>query len=165
MNLTYAVAKKLPISKYDFFGYFIPGIVFFSSIFYYEYLLSYNKLANRDLFFYDFIHLQLPYFATEANWIISITLVFMDLILIYTLGHIISSVSSLFIDRILIYKGYGYPYEFLLGQIETEKFLSYDKYFSNRFSPTRINIYSSFFYRSMYFYINFILLFFIPNIE
>jgi len=151
--------RKLPLTKYDFFGYFLPGFVFIFSILFYEYLCVNDKANFEHYYFLNFFRLQINFInLNQKIWIYPLVVSLIDIFIIYIVGHIISSVSSLFIDRILIYKAYGYPYEFLLT-VEKEKdqssiFSHSEEFIKNRFSPEKRSFYSHYFYTSVYFYIN-----------
>ncbi len=141
----YAQHNHIPFGTYDFFGYLIPGLTFMSSIFFYEFytleILSRYKITNNNFHkpVYTISKLILSNDLT-SNWILSLFSVLIIVCIIYTIGHVVASASSFFIDRVLIHKGYGYPYEFLLG-IESKK----EKYSVN-------------FYRGLYFWINILLI-------
>jgi len=117
-------------TQYDIFAYFIPGITFILGIFYYEFRL-FNEIKS------DSIHIPIYHGITEIfknvstlNWILSFFFIIVSISLIYATGHIVSSASSLFIDRALVYKGYGYPYEYLLnynGLVCQDHFASVNK--------------------------------------
>ena len=126
---------KVPLTAYDIFGYLIPGITFLICVLSFEFW-AIHKLG--DSFHAPcFTLLKITYFDTlERNWALSILYVAILLNFTYVIGHIISSASALFIDRMLIFKGYGYPYEFLLN------------------IPSKTPPYSRSFYRGLFFWLN-----------
>lgn len=85
---------KIPFSFFDFFGYLFPGFIFTISIIW---LLIPNDPMTKIINFFnltkDFMYLSL--FAT--------------FIIIYGIGHIVSSFGSYLFEGMLIGKWLGYP--------------------------------------------------------
>ena len=42
------------------------------------------------------------------------TYIALGIVFLYATGHVVAAISSFFLDRILVFKGYGYPYTFLV---------------------------------------------------
>lgn len=110
---------RLPLTAYDFLGYLVPGAALLLSMFIFE--LWGRRLPssvfNPGQSFHSPIMTVLSIHSSieASSWALQAIFLVAIAALSYICGHIIASVSSLFIDRVLIYKGYGYPYETLLG--------------------------------------------------
>lgn len=53
--------------------------------------------------------------SMPPGWVSQAFLVSVVTLLCYTVGHFLDSLAKLLIDRTLIFKGYGYPYQYLLA--------------------------------------------------
>ena len=132
------VRLRIPFSTYDIFGYVIPGGAFILVIFLFEYYLHANYGDTLSIPIHTMISLTFPDMYVDS-WIVVLIYSLILLGVAYVAGHIISSVSSFAIDKTLVYKGYGYPYEYLLN-IDKPKI--------------ERNSYSTNFYRGSFLWIN-----------
>jgi len=136
------IGLRVPLSTYDIFGYVIPGVtlLLFIILFEFWFLHEVSNISGIHTPLYTLI--KITYLNVFSNnWVLSIAYLLILLNFSYVIGHVVSSASSLLIDRILIYKGYGYPYETLLNIPSHE-----------------IRLYSSTFYKGLFFWTNIYLL-------
>lgn len=117
---------KIPISAYDIFGYFIPGAIALLAAYFFEFLTNLQLTKPIDLYLPLLTAFNVSGEAVfDVNqWVLSVMFFIAILIIIYIIGHIVSSLSSFCIDRVLIFKGYQYPYQILLGLKNDTKDLS-----------------------------------------
>jgi len=141
LTARYEWTKRFPFSPYDFFGYLIPGSIFFFSIYIFEQIP--NSAISKDFHipFITIINTLFPKDAVSNLWYVYIPII---LICIYVMGHIISGVSSLFLERIFIKKVYNYPYSMLLKHPSSPKL--------------QCSRYSSYYYAALFFWLNFLIL-------
>jgi len=130
---------RIPFTSYDVFGYVIPGTILLVAIYLFEVWARHEIGTSCHTPIYTILK-QARTIVFSQDWVLSIFLIFIFLIIAYAIGHLIATLSSLVLDRILIYKGYGYPYKFLLN-IKSKKNLQH---------PIRKP-----YYRGMFFWLNF----------
>src|SRR5437588_8940403 len=105
-----------PFSAYDFFAHLIPGLTFFACLYIFEVGIDKNDLI-QDAFFSNY---NIRWLITETrpapdvNFLRNAGFLLISILFVYAISHVIASISSFFIDRLLIYKGFGYPYRFLV---------------------------------------------------
>lgn len=111
---------KIPFTFFDFFGYLFPGFIFFVAILW---ILVPEQAYQKTI---DFFNL-----TKDFKYIIS----FAILIIIYSLGHVVSSLGSYLFEGLLVGKWLGYPSEHLFNdeRKNTWPFSSYGKNYSERF--------------------------------
>lgn len=111
---------KIPFNFFDFFGYLIPGLIFTIAIIW--------VLKPKDTYqeIFDFL-----ISTKDLIYIVS----FLIIIIIYSLGHIVSSLGSYFFESLLVGKLLGYPSNNLFAGKEknTWPFSSYGKNYSKEF--------------------------------
>lgn len=98
------VKQTLPFSKYDFFGYLMPGLIF--TLAFYGWSLYANLSWVSYLDKVDIINLSIGG---------SIFFMFFSFAVVYFFGHIIGSISHILYDRILIRNIIGYPLQYILN--------------------------------------------------
>lgn len=96
-------SKSWPFSSYDFFGYLMPGLIFFMTLC--AWLIYADYISLPEDFIKEFKSVAI------GNSIIILFIVFS---ISYFLGHLIGAVSHLLYDRILIRNIIGYPFQRLL---------------------------------------------------
>lgn len=105
--------EKLPVpSISELLGYLAPGAAALGVVY-----LAEAYLATVDGRFAAPLHAAaglLGWGVMPDGWILQALVAVAILLLCYLAGHLIDSVGKLFIDRTLIFKGYGYPYQYLL---------------------------------------------------
>jgi len=115
--------RSLPFTIYDFFGYLIPGLISLLIPLIYDIILLFihpNTLRNEfHTPIYKLISISIP--SNINNWVFSIFLIFVILIVCYISGHLIATVSGLMVDKYLIKTGIEYPFINLLGFPYEEK--------------------------------------------
>lgn len=108
--------SKLPMSAYDLMGYIIPGATLLTSAFLFEFEPREQLHIKIVAPLYSSLYNLWPDMSgSHGHWILGVVFFVLLVAVAYVCGHLVSSVSSFLIDRIFIYKGYGYPYEQLLG--------------------------------------------------
>lgn len=112
--------EKIPFNLFDFFGYIIPGLIFTIAIIWV--LIPENTYQKTIDFFKS---------VTDFKYIISFVIV----IMIYGLGHVISSLGSYLFEGLLVGEWLGYPSKNLFNseQKNTWPFSSYGKSYSKEF--------------------------------
>lgn len=112
--------SDIPFNFFDFFGYLIPGIIFTIAII--CVLIPDNTYQNTIDFFKS---------ITDFKYIISFVIV----IMVYGLGHVVSSLGSYLFEGLLIGKWLGYPSEnFFNSKVKnTWPFPSYGNNYSKEF--------------------------------
>lgn len=134
---------RLPFPSYDMFNYLLPGVAFLLTTLCFEYSIYHQSatfLAAPYRLHYPLIDTLSTVSIISAPWAFQVLLLIAIVLFCYIIGHIIATVSSLSIERVLVYKGYGWPYETLLGV------QAYD----NPASP--IHTLSRFYYRALFFW-------------
>ncbi|MCR4418103.1 MAG: hypothetical protein NUV92_10230 [Ignavibacteria bacterium] len=109
---------RITFHTYDFLGYFLPGAVFLSIIYVFEYLIK--DYYKKDQFppFYYITSLSKSYlFSSDSHWAFEIILIVLFIIFCYSLGHLIASIAAFFLDRLLVGKCFKYPYVILFKLI------------------------------------------------
>ncbi len=112
---------KLSFSTYDFLGYFIPGIIFFTIIVIFE--LKISTLFDVNLYtpIYKFYSEYIfDKSVTTINWVESLLIFIILISTFYVFGHIIASISAFIIDRNLIGKCSRYPYIVFLNIVNND---------------------------------------------
>lgn len=111
-----------PFSSYDFFGYLIPGGIFFLTVFIFDYW-AYDSMTFKHNPIWTLVRLFKPINENNhLNTFDSIAFILASLLVIYVIGHIIAALSSFFIDRMLIKKGHFYPIKsILIGQSRNDE--------------------------------------------
>ncbi len=112
--------SNIPFNFFDFFGYLIPGLIFTTAIIWV--MIPENTYQKTIDFFNS---------TKDFTYIIS----FVILIIIYGLGHVVSSLGSYLFEGILVGKWLGYPSKNLFNREEknTWPFSSYGKNYSKEF--------------------------------
>ena len=147
----------IPFSSYDFFGYLAPGIAFITLIFSFEFYMrcNVNGYSSFLLSFIKYVIKYQSYLIQKLGLIYQIAILIFAILLIYILGHFISTLSSFFIDRILIFKSYGYPFNNLILQSDISEVRDIKK--DHDYASAN-------FYKATFFWINiFVVSFFINN--
>lgn len=105
-------STRVPFDLYDFFGYIFPGSILFSAILLSLFFLGILTQQQLVRFFAEF---------ESLNWAVEIFLLFSVFVLLYLLGHLISTTSSTVIDRMLVRATVGYPFEHLFEYYPTSR--------------------------------------------
>lgn len=111
---------KIPFTFFDFFGHLFPGFIFTITIFW---LLIPEQTYQKTIDFFSS--------TKDFKYIIA----FAILLIIYSLGHVVSSLGSYLLEGLLLGKWLGYPSENLFGteRKNTWPFSSYGKNYSKKF--------------------------------
>ncbi len=111
---------KIPFSFFDFFGYLFPGFI---ATIAFIWLIIPNDAYQRTIDFFNS--------TKDFKYIIF----FVILIMIYGLGHVVSSLGSYLFEGILIGKWLGYPSEnlFRRERKNTWPFSGYGRNYSEKF--------------------------------
>jgi len=112
-----ALLKIAPFDAYDFFGYLTPGLTLFLNVLIYEMALrvhahqtTFGHAGRFTAAAWKFVH-----DLSDVHWSLVTAGFALLLLTSYVVGHVVASVSSLYLERALVVRGYGYPYENLLG--------------------------------------------------
>jgi hypothetical protein len=112
--------SDIPFNFFDFFGYLIPGIIFTIAIIW---VLIPDNTYQKTIDFFKSIE--------DFKYIISVIIV----IMVYGLGHVVSSLGSYIFEGILVGMWLGSPSDNLFNSKEknTWPFSSYGKNYSKEF--------------------------------
>lgn len=110
-------ALTIPFTLYDFFGYLLPGIVFWLTVILSldATRISYSILDSTkplDVLNKLIIFSQFERILKEYPWFVSAT----SLLVAYISGHLIASISSYFGERLFVENILGYPGEILFSE-------------------------------------------------
>jgi hypothetical protein len=115
---------RFTVTTYDFLAYFVPGFVFILCVYFIEDLLiqkinfeasNYFLLFKIHYIFNPIINLL----KESNNWLYSLLMALLLIIISYVIGHIVASFSAFFLDRNLIGRYFKYPYKTLLKYTKT----------------------------------------------
>jgi hypothetical protein len=104
-------AAAWPFDAYDAFGYLAPGATLLAVASAFELSLRWYAL-DKDT---TLAVARYARAALQTHWSLPVLFLALTIVAAYVAGHIVSSFSGLFLDRGLVVRGYGYPYETLLG--------------------------------------------------
>jgi len=111
--------SRFPLTPHDVFSYLVPGATFVILIYEFELwcwsLFKNGAPARFHTPLLTAIDSTALGTAGPTNWAVLLLYVVAVLIFTYVAGHLVASISVFLLDRILISKGYGYPYQILLG--------------------------------------------------
>ncbi len=102
---------KNPFTAYDIFGNVFPGAVFLAALYLYDRIFGTVTLSSsigKAISTPDI-----------SKWLEFGLVAILDLIVVYTLGHLIAALSSAFVDRMLMDRVHGYPYKRLFFGVLT----------------------------------------------
>lgn len=114
------------LTSYDIFGYFIPPLIFISSILFFDFLIRRNFIINfinnkwdipSSKVYPNLVNILsgLIKNRTDSNQLVFYLIFFvLSLSALYVLGHFIATLSSFIIDKIFIGKCLGFPYFHIL---------------------------------------------------
>lgn len=130
---------RLPLTPADIFGVVTPGGTLLLVALAFDFLLAGANGAENHVRQPLLSFVRNVYQATVGHDAISqIIGGVVALACFYVVGNVIASISAICLDRILVYKGYGYPYAYLL-KVDPEH---------------RRSLLSTAFYRGMLFWVN-----------
>lgn len=108
---------KSPFNIQQFFGNLVPGACLVLCVYLFESNFSIGGALVDSVYLpMHHIMVKLAHYSDGNTVAQQAGLWVILLLIVYTTGHFISIVGNIILDRIVIFKGYGYPYQFLLLQ-------------------------------------------------